>query len=109
MTYLKNVIGIESLVIKWCPGELSLRILPPLFSVVLKIIPLLSFCLLPLSYMDFSIPSPKQHLGGNPAEWGGGRWGESQPAAKKCSFPTLERSPSPNNNFRVITQCKLHL
>ena len=77
MTYLKNVIGIESLVIKWCPGELSLRILPPLFSVVLKIIPLLSFCLLPLSYMDFSIPSPKHSIWGETLQNGEGGGGEN--------------------------------
>ena len=64
MTYLKNVIGIESLGIKWCPGELSPRIIPPLFSILLKIIPLLSFCLLRPSYMDFSIPSPKHSIWG---------------------------------------------
>ena len=34
---------------------------------------------------------------------------ESCRTAKNCSFPTPEKFPSPNSNFHVINQYKLHL
>ena len=63
---------------------------------------LLSF-LLPLPCMDCPAPPPKPTAWGKPCRWG------KNPAhqQKKCSFPTPEKSHSPNSNFHVITQYKL--
>ena len=57
--------------------------------------------------MDCSTPPPNQPFGRNPVDGGG----EENPTQqhKKCSFPTPEKFLSPNSNFHVITQYKLHL
>ena len=63
MTYLKSIIGIESLSTKQIPGELSPWITLLVFSMLLNMFPLLSSCLLPPPCMDCPTLPPNILLG----------------------------------------------
>ena len=98
-TYLKKFIGIKTLSTKQYPPELSPWSIAAIFFILPKMFPLLSFCLLPPSRMDCPTSPPQTYYLGKPC-----RWGENP-----VSFPPPKKSPSPNSNFHVITQLKLHL
>ena len=96
-TYLKKFIGIKTLGAKQYPAELSLWSIPTIFPILPKMFHLLSFCLLS-HHVWIALPFPKTYYLGKPCRW-------ENPA----SFPAPKKSPSPNSNFHIITQYKLHL
>ena len=69
-TYLKNFIGVRTLSTKQYPAELSPWSIPPVFPILPKMFPLLSFCLFSPSFMDCPTSSPKPTVWGKPCRWG---------------------------------------
>ena len=104
-TYLKNIIGNKSLTTKQCPAELSPWIMPSVSPILPKMYHLLSSCLVALPCMDCPAHSPKLTIWGKPCRWGKNLVQQQ----KKCPFLAPENHSSPNSNFHVITQYKLHL
>ena len=100
--YLKKFIGIKSLSTKQCPAELPPWIIPLVSSILSNMYHLLSSCLFPPPCMECPVCSPNW---GKPC-----RWGKNTAQQQKLfSFPAPGTSSSPNSNFHVITQYKLHL
>ena len=90
-TYLKKFIGIKTLSTKQYPAKLSPWSIPIVFLILSKMFALLWFCLLPPPCMDCPTSSPKPTVSGKRS-----RWGENP-----VSFPTVQKSPSPNSNRKL--------
>ena len=88
-----------------CPAELSSWIITLVFPILSKIFHLPHpACCTHHVWTVLPLP-PNLPFARNPVDGG------ENPAQKhkKCSFPTPEKFLSPNSNFHVITQYKLHL
>lgn len=101
MTSLKNFIGLKFFKTKWYPTGLSIRIIPPVTSVLSKRSP--SLTLLSCYYQMLTSPTPFCK-----GLWENTRMGrESCPVVKICVFPAPENLPhlktifmhSPNTSF----------
>ena len=108
--YSKKNIGIKSLNTRQWPAELFLCMIPsplhpskiPHFT---KTVPLPLILLACRPEMVWTLLSFPQTIGGN--HFDGDRILSN--CNINCAFPTPDKCPSPNNNFHVIIQQKLHL